>query len=197
MTNTTRCFLRTGRLRARSRTSSPCSTRDGDQRRRDGRAEERGEAKGEDEPEHRPRRDRLGDCRRAHHHGPRARQPPTIRCACIYARWARSSFCRCRRNRHRQSASRPVAGDDRRSLREPADPQAVIIWRDRLNEGKDSAARSSISRRPMPVDGKNASPPMVPVDGGDRRDRGTARAGSPRTAGRHGGAAPVGHGRRD
>ena len=34
---------------------------------------------------------------------------PTIRCACICARWARSSFCRARARSPSPSASRPAA----------------------------------------------------------------------------------------
>ncbi len=42
---------------------------------------------------------------------PRKSRPtaPTIRCACICARWARSSFCRARAKSPSPSASRPAA----------------------------------------------------------------------------------------
>ena len=69
------------------------------------------EAEDEAEDERRGRRARRARRRpRSPPSPPRSRPTaPTIRCACISARWARSSFCRARARSPSPSASRPAA----------------------------------------------------------------------------------------
>ena len=115
--------------------------RDGHQRRRD-----RGSRGRRRETARRPKRKRRANpanwsrSRRSRSPNPRPRSrpsAPTIRCACICAKWARWSFLS--REGEIAIAKRIEAGREAMIAglcESPLSFQAVIIWRDELNEGK-------------------------------------------------------------
>ena len=87
---------------------------------------------------------------------------PTIRCACICARWARSSCCR--REGEIAIAKRIEAGRELMIgalCESPLTFEALTVWRDELNEGK-VLLRDIIDLEAMYGAGPDGQPANVP-----------------------------------